>query len=332
MKKLRDALCIAWAFLFLTTSVFAQGNVEPVVAKDKKSKAKTAIVYLQQMQQAYADKNYEILYFTNVQNKVESMQLLHGVIDGEELAYVRYLNGAIRETLQSSKQISYFEQGRQPYTLEARIDKSVFAQIAHFNYQAGLDSYDYIIVGKGRIAGKRALAIRLLSKDPYRYSYVIWLDIETSLPLRLDTLSSSNLILEQAQVVSLYVTEDVNPWLIKVSQQRLPQLVHINVTQKKSLWKLNWLPPGFKVLKCDRHKLSSNESAFISYIMLSDGIVRISVYISPIKEFMDKEKIIQHGAMLIYSSQQGAVEMTVIGEIPIASAQRIVKSMSREKS
>ncbi|KPU82309.1 sigma-E factor regulatory protein RseB [Psychromonas sp. PRT-SC03] len=331
MQKFSNGACAALALIFSTTCVFAKDIVVADKAPDITSETHSVITYLQQMQKAYTDKNYEILYIKSVQNKVEPMQLLHGVINGEGLSYVRYLNGAIRESLQSTSQISYFEQGRQPYTLKTDIDKSVFARIAHYNYQSGLKSYHYIIVGKGRVAGKRALAIRLISKDPYRYSYIIWLDMETALPLRLDTVTSSNLILEQALVVSLYVTKDVNPWLLKVSQQRLPQTVHVHETKKKASWKLGWLPPGFKVIKSDQHKLAASDDNLLSYLMLSDGIVRISIYISPIKKLMEEDKIIQHGAMLIYTLQEGRMEVTLIGEIPIPSAQRIVKSLSREK-
>lgn len=331
MNKFSRRFFTLLVLFFFIAPVFAVNTLALGNSLDAVSKEKTAIVYLQKMQKAYTEKNYEILYVTSLQSEVEPMQLLHGVIDGEGLTYIRYLNGAIRESLQSSSQISYFEQGNQPYTLATNVDRSVFAKITHFNYKAGLNSYSYVVVGKGRIAGKRALVIHLISKDPYSYSYMIWLDLKSSLPLRLDTITNRNLLIEREEVVSLFVTEDVNPWLMKISQKRLPQLVHINKTKSKSLWKLNWLPPGFKIIKSDQHKLDSNDNKSVSYLMLSNGIVRVSVYISAIKSATGKEKIIQHGSTLIYTLKQGRREVTIIGEIPIQNAQRIVQAISREK-
>ncbi|PKF60520.1 transcriptional regulator [Psychromonas sp. psych-6C06] len=290
----------------------------------------TAIEYLQLMQQAYRSKNFELLYLSSLQQQIEPMQLIHGVVDGQEVSYFRYLNGAIRESLQFAGEISYFEQGSPAYTLKSRHNRHVFANIANFDYQAGLDNYDYIILGKGRIAGKPSIAIRMISKDEYRYSYVIWCDLHSFLPLRLDTINHSNVVLEQFMVVSVNVSDTINPWLVKLTETKRPQAVHIRQqnTDKSSPWKTNWLPSGFSEVKNDQHKLAMNENDPVSYILLDDGLVNVSIYISPKKLPLDeKQKIVRHGATLLYTEQRGNTEINVVGEIPVVTAQRLVKSV-----
>jgi sigma-E factor negative regulatory protein RseB len=290
----------------------------------------TAIEYLQLMQMAYKNLNYEILYLNNLKNTVEPKQLLHGVINQEEIAYFRYLNGAMRESLQYLQKISYFEQGSQPYTLQSTRNQSVFANIANFNYEKGGESYEYIILGKGRIAGKTAMAIRMISKDQYRYSYIIWIDLDTYLPLRLDTINNSNIILDQIMVVSLKVSEQVNPWLESLSNQKLPELFHLSQTSnlQASLWKVDWLPAGFNIVKDDQHKLVMYENEPVSYIMLNDGIVSVSIYISAKKTTSEQQKTIQRGATVLYTDQKNNFEINVIGEIPVATAKRLIESIS----
>ncbi|WP_019616421.1 MucB/RseB C-terminal domain-containing protein [Psychromonas ossibalaenae] len=305
---------------------------KPAQAVEAKVEKLTAIEYLQLMQAAYNEKNYEILYLNGLQNQIEPKQLIHGVIDGKELSYFRYLNGVMRESLQYSGKVSYFEQGAQAYTLESAQDRSVFANIANFDYSIGQNSYEYIILGKGRIAGKRAIAIRMISRDDYRYSYVVWLDIDSYLPLQLDTLDKSNIILEQVMVVSLVVTEQVNPWLEKLSQQQLPQVLHLNKPSPghASLWKVNWLPTGFKVVKDDLHNLVMKENEPVSYIMINDGIVSVSIYISTKKiALAEKQKIIQRGATVLYTSQKNNIEYNVVGDIPVITAKRLIESITR---
>ncbi|PKH01753.1 transcriptional regulator [Psychromonas sp. MB-3u-54] len=290
----------------------------------------TAIEYLQFMQTAYKNLNYEILYLNNLKNTVEPKQLLHGVINQEEIAYFRYLNGAMRESLQYLQKISYFEQGSQPYTLQSTRNQSVFANIANFNYEKGLESYEYIILGKGRIAGKTAMAIRMISKDQYRYSYIIWVDLDTHLPLRLDTINNSNIILDQIMVVSLKVSEQVNPWLESLSNQKLPELFHLSQTSnlQASLWQVDWLPAGFNIVKDDQHKLVMYKNEPVSYIMLNDGIVSVSIYISAKKTTSEQQKTIQRGATVLYTDQKNNFEINVIGEIPVATAKRLIESIS----
>ncbi|WP_028864652.1 MucB/RseB C-terminal domain-containing protein [Psychromonas aquimarina] len=309
-----------------------QVEVSKTVQAVETKETLTAIEYLQLMQAAYNEKNYEILYLNSLQNQIEPKQLIHGVIDGEGLAYFRYLNGIMRESLQYSGKVSYFEQGAQAYTLESAQDRSVFANIANFDYSKGQNSYEYIILGKGRIAGKRAIAIRMISRDEYRYSYVVWLDTDSYLPLQLDTLDKSNLILEQVMVVSLVVTEQVNPWLEKLSQQQLPQVLHLHKPspEQASLWKVNWLPTGFKVVKDDQHNLVMKENEPVSYIMINDGIVSVSIYISAKKiALAEKQKIIQRGATVLYTYQNNDIEYNVVGDIPIITAKRLIESISR---
>lgn len=328
--KLLLTLLITTLFI-ISSFVFAD---EVNVAFDHDSEKKeqiSAIKYLQLMQLAYKTLNYELLYLNTLENKMEPKQLIHGVIENEEVSYFRYLNGTMRESLQYAGKISYFEQGSQAYTLLSSHNRSIFANIANFDYQNGLQSYDYIILGKGRIAGKQVVAIRMNSKDEYRYSHIIWLDIASYLPLRLDTLTR-NLILDQVMVVSLLISDTINPWLEKLTQQQLPQLLHIPQpsTEQTSQWQVNWLPSGFKVVKNDQHKLVTDENEPVSYIMLNDGIVSVSIYISEKKIALnEKQKIIQRGATVLYTHQKGGVEINIVGEIPIITAKRLVESVTK---
>ncbi|MCW8997020.1 MAG: MucB/RseB C-terminal domain-containing protein [Psychromonas sp.] len=335
--KLLFTAFIVTLFSVSSYPAFAVETDVPVNANEThtaKQKELTAIEYLQLMQKSYKELNYELLYLNSLQNKVDPKQLIHGVVNGQEISYFRYLNGAMRESLQFSGEISYFEQGAQAYTLQSPHNHSVFANITNFDFVKGRNSYEYIILGKGRIAGKQALAIRMVSKDEYRHSYIIWLDVSSYLPLRLDTLNKSNLILDQVVVVSLKVTETVNPWLEKVSQQKRPQLLHLPLASQRQAaqWKVNWLPAGFYVVKNDQHKLLMYENEPVSYIMLSDGIVRVSVYISTKKIALNKkENTVQRGAMVLYSYQKGDIEVNVVGDIPVITAKRLIESIDKVK-
>ena len=323
---------LASLLLFVAPSSMAiaeeEDKVEPIQVEEQV--IPTAIEYLQLMQKAYKTSNYEMIYLSNLQKQLEPMQLIHGVVGGEQVSYFRYLNGAMRESLQFAGEISYFEQGTPSYTLQSRHNRHAFANIADFDYEVGQKNYDYVILGKARIAGKQSIAIRMISKDEYRYNYVIWFDLQTLLPLRLDTVSPGNVLLEQLMVVSLKVSEGVNPWLVKITENPRPEVVHIrqSSTEQSSRWNAKWIPPGFSVVKKDQHLLALNESEPVSYIMLDDGLVNVSIYISAKKLRLDeKQKLVRHGATVLYTEQRGNTEFNVVGDVPVAAAKRLVKSM-----
>ena len=300
----------------------------------EKKEQYSAIEYLDKMQHSYKHENYELLYLSSLQKKLEPMQLIHGMIDGKEAVYFRYLNGNIRESLQFNGNISYFEQGTTAYTLKSHRNRSVFSNIASFNYRKGESDYEYAILGKGRIAGKQSIAIKMFSKSKYRHSYVIWCDLRSYLPLRLDTLNKSNTILEQVMVVSLNYSANINPWLQKLTEQTLPSIVHIPETEKNnnSQWGLSWLPSGFEIIKNDKHKLALHKNEPVSYILLSDGLVNVSIYISTRKVTSDEnKKVIKRGASILYTEQKGDREINVVGDIPLITAKRLVESISLVK-
>lgn len=302
--------------------------LKPQTAEQKTS----ALNHLQMMQVALKEKNYEMLYFSSQQGITQPLQLIHGIINNKEVNYLSFLNGPIRETLQYDGNISYFEQGKSFYTLKTKRDLSNFNKIANYNLQSNALYYDYIILGKGRIAGKQALAIKVNAKDKYRYSYVIWIDTASSLPLRFDILNTNNLIIEQEMVASLYITETANPWLTNLINKKItiPSATEVPGQQftKQSEWKLKWIPPGFKLLKSNMHKLKTTDKEMVSYLMITNDLSTVSIYISQQNIPLDKNKsLIYKGSLLLYSAKKGNREINIIGNIPKETAVKLANSL-----
>ena len=321
--------------LFVSSQLIASPEVlQSEVKIETKQALPSALMYLNNMKQAYQKLNYKLLYLNTAQNQIEPKQLIHGVVDGKSIAYFYFLNGAMRESLQFDGKISFYQQGSQAYSLATNHDQSIFANIANFDFENGNKSYEYIILGRDRIAGKKAIAIRMISKDQYRYSYIVWLDLESYLPLRLDIINQSNQIIEQTMVVSLNISETINPWIQQLSTQATPDVLHLPLTSIAELpkWELDWLPANFKIVKDDQHKLMMHDTDPVSYIMLNDGIVRVSVYISTKQtNIAEQQNVIQRGGTLIYTKQQENIEINVIGEIPLITAEKIAASIKPSK-
>jgi len=326
---------MALCSLLVSSKLIASPEVvQSEVKIETKQLLPSALTYLNHMKQAYRKLNYKLLYLNTAQNQIEPKQLIHGVVDGKSIAYFYFLNGTMRESLQFDGKISFYQQGSQAYSLATNRDQSVFANIANFDFENGNKSYEYIILGRDRIAGKKTIAIRMMSKDQYRYSYIVWLDLESYLPLRLDTINQSNQIIEQTMVVSLNIRDNINPWIQQLSTQATPDVLHLPLTSTAELpkWELDWLPTNFKIVKNDQHKLMMHDTDPISYIMINDGIVRVSVYISTKQAHLaEQQNVIQRGGTLIYTKRQENIEINVIGEIPLITAEKIAASIKPSK-
>lgn len=327
---MKSLICLIGLWVLAVNCALAEDVKAEITEQSSDINQASAFSYLYKMQTAYTQLNYKMLYINTAQQPIEPMWLESGNKQDKRIIYRSFLNGPVRETLQSRGKVDYYEQGHYLYSLPSQREQSAFANIAHFDLKKGQQHYQYIVLGKGRIAERQAITIKMQSMDQYRYSYLVWLDAITYLPLRVDMVTKDNDILAQTLVLSVVVNEQIKDELIELAKQQADSL---SVEQKQletdtAHWHIGWLPEGFKLVKGDRHKLILHDTDPISYMMLSDGLVSVSVYISSkptINE--DQRSIIQRQGTLLYTMQQGIIEITIIGEIPLQTAEKIAASI-----
>ena len=99
-------------------------------------------------------------------------------------------------------------------------------------------------------------------------------------------------------------------------------------------WTVDWTPPGFVLLKSFYKQPSDNTNGVLSQVY-SDGLASFSVFFENIDNLDVEGGRRQLGPTAVVSrkAEQGAktVMVTVIGEIPLGSAERIALSMQTEQ-
>ena len=123
----------------------------------------------------------------------------HDVINGQETARLRRLSGQPLERAQSGNSLIEASPGpnvlRQGYPLPGIINSEP-RQIFEAPYQITLGGFE-------RIADRSAQLVLVESMDGHRHSYRFWVDEETSLLLRSQTLNAENQTLEQFEFSEL---------------------------------------------------------------------------------------------------------------------------------
>jgi len=251
----------------------------------------------------------------------------HGVIDGMEMEHLSLLNGPGREVVRIGNQISFFEPNVPAYSIISEvIDGPIPSQLLVDPGKLSV-SYDFILVGRSRVSGRAAQQIRIVSKGNYRYGFILWLDQETALPLRLDMQDLQGQTIEQLQVTSLEITDNAHEYFSRIKQQKLPPLVTRNKSpEPKSHILVGWLPLGMKEVRRDIHLLPVTREP-VDYIMLSDGLVDISIYLQKAGEQTLQKGWLTHGSSTLLSTQNGDYEVTVVGKIPPKTANTIAQSV-----
>lgn len=251
----------------------------------------------------------------------------HGIVEGGTMEHLSLLNGPGTEIFRVNDKLSYFEPNSVPFSLKSKYINGPIP-IQFFKDPIALnEGYDFVLVGRSRVSGKPAQQIRIVSRDGSRYNTTVWLDQETGLLLKMDTLDRSGQLIEQLQVTSLQVDEKPDPYFEKIDPTRLPEVSGIaQQNEIDFLWQINWIPAGMEIIKKDVHRLVAT-SEVVEYMMLSDGLVDVSVYISKVNSAAKDGGWLIHESNTLLSLNNGKVEVSVVGKIPAQTANAIASSI-----
>lgn len=268
--------------------------------------------------------NYEgmLTYQSNIGS--ESFRLQHWVEDGVEYQKLYYLNGPEREAVMSQHTDCHSPGARLLQERLTTLQQNL----------TGLEMlYNIRVRGLERVAGRVAMMLEVVPRDPYRYGYLLSIDRETGLLLKSLLFDENKRILEQFQFVELTLTDDPSAFSADtntVIARRLDadRVAGCDVAEEtiQATWALQWLPEGFTFV--GQRRVRGN----VDMLMYTDGLSTFSVFFDPIVGQLVIEGHAQRGATHFHmegvKAHSGTYQMTIVGEIPLAVAERMAQSVS----
>ncbi|MCD5984660.1 MucB/RseB C-terminal domain-containing protein [Pseudomonas sp. CDFA 610] len=217
-------------------------------------------------------------------------------------------------------------------TLEAGVTSGSSAS-RNFDVKKLSDWYDMKVVGKSRVAGRATTIVAVTPKDQHRYGMELHIDNETGLALKSLLLSDKGQLLERFQFTDLDTATIPTDQLLQVSADCKP-VVAAKAKAKAQVtpvaWRSDWLPPGFELSSSGVRKEQDSHSPVTS-LMYGDGLARFSVFIEPVSGNASSDIRTQLGPTVAVSRRlttpQGDTMVTVVGEIPLGTAERIALSI-----
>lgn len=287
----------------------------------------SAEALLYQMNEASQHLNYELSYILVKKNSIEPLLYRHARQDEQQLAHLVYLSGPVREVIRRGDEVSYIEPGVEPFTIES--GNMVAPTIPMLNTDVAELSryYDFVKVGRAREAGAACQVLRVVPKDGLRYSYVVWVDEKSHLPLRADLLDRDGEVLEQYRTISFSVSERLAEIMAGLNKVQLPEVLKLpKGSVQETFWQVTWVPDGFQAMELNRYRMAMTERLVESQ-MYSDGLFNFSVYVSASDNYSLKGQLVRQGRRTLHSVVKGENEISVVGDIPPATAQRIAQSV-----
>ena len=194
------------------------------------------------------------------------------------------------------------------------------------------DWYAVTKTGDSRVAGRPVAVISLTPRDQHRYGFELYLDRETGLPLKSLLLNDKGQLLERFQFTSLETTTPDDSELKPTGLCRPVATADTAapVVNTAHAWHSDWLPPGFEQISSTVRRDPRTKSEVTS-LLYDDGLTRFSVFLEPLQGTAVPDARVQLGPTVAVSrhltTPQGDMIATVVGEIPLGTAERIALSM-----
>jgi len=281
------------------------------------------------MAKASRELNYQGLFTYEYRGNLTSVKVMHGVRDGQTFEHILHMDGAQREAVRRTDNVDCLRTG--DMLLRGNAYK-----INNDNYARLEDFYEFHIKGDGRIASRQVTMVHVLPKDKHRYGYVVAIDKESGLLLQSVLMSHTGKPLERFQFVEIVVGASLSEMgfdeeaedFAGVAVDQVDCLeANRQVTSSPSMWRAQWLPPGFVIASHRAADENGQES-----MMFTDGLAVFSVFIDPDKGRSLPSIDANLGATVAVltkadiNNQEYAI--CVVGEIPRATANQIASAIS----
>lgn len=284
--------------------------------------------WLNRLSQAEQQQSFQGTFIYERNGSFSTHNIWHRVQDGKVRERLLQLDGSAQEVVRIDGRTQCVS-GSLVAGLEDTPDSSARA----LDPQKLKNWYELAVIGKSRVAGRPAVIVSLTPRDQHRYGFELHLDRESGLPLKSLLLNEKGQLLERFQFTRLDTADVPDDQDLQASDEcKIVALDSNKASAAKTAqaWHSDWLPPGFELTSSSTHK-DPQTKVQVSSLTYDDGLARFSVFLEPLNGEVVTDTRTQLGPTVAVSRRlttpDGEMMVTVVGEIPIGTAERIALSM-----
>ncbi|WP_261377936.1 MucB/RseB C-terminal domain-containing protein [Vreelandella titanicae] len=241
---------------------------------------------------------------------VRTLALSHRIQDGIRQQVVQYLDGP-----------SVSIERRSPVGRLAWTEEHSNGELpSPARWAAHLEKYYAIeLEDDARVAGRDAVKLVFKPVDQWRFSHEWWLDRDTGLLLKHVLSDQQGQIIETFQITQLQSPQKYTGSVRASTPNVIPN----------TPWHATWLPDGFVAQPVSLAGDKGHQRVY------SDGLATVSIFVEPLAS--EETTALQEGVQQLGVSAvaiehtitaEGRWQLIAIGELPVATLQRIVRSIT----
>lgn len=286
-----------------------------------------ALQWLQRMNEAVQKTTYEGTAVYRNGSQLETLRVYHAFRDGQEHERMVSLSGQAREILRQADRLTCILPDQRAVLTDHLGLAGLLPKLPRTAFSSLQSHYQLIeLSGGDRVAGRSCQEILIRPRDQFRYGYEVCLDAMTALPLDIRLLSEDGEVLEQVVFTQVEypkaLPQDVFISTVDTSTfRRVEQQAPSDESGSDSaLWEVPNPPAGFRLATRARSHWPGF-AAEVTHLLYSDGLASVSIFATEQKiPNSALQGLTRLGGVNAYGRMHGAFHITVVGEVPQATA------------
>ena len=295
--------------------------------------ANQAREWLERMTTAMSQMSYQGTFVYVRDGIVETMRITHVTDETGVRERLYSISGPHREVIRDRQGVRCVLEDSASVVEDQFIASSYFPELPLSIIDSGTSGYRLETGGEARIAGHTARRVSISPEDNFRYGYDFWLEEQTGLLLKWVLFGAGHKPLAKLMFTDFAMGSAINLKELE-SDSSAEDFIEMKtfspekavVTLSSPRWQPAKLPPGFHLAS---HSHKTGAEGVYEHMVYSDGLAAVSVYVEQKAAGADvKPGLSQLGTNNAYTRKQGALQITVIGEVPAITVKSIANEMA----
>jgi sigma-E factor negative regulatory protein RseB len=292
------------------------------------------MAWLTRAAQAARQVTFEGVYVHSNGERTSTVRVTHLNNGGEEHERIEPLDGASMEIVRRNDEMYCRFPDAKTVRLDPRITNRFFPAILAAPAETIAASYDVKLGKSERVLGYECQWIRLDPRDDLRFAQRLCSELSTGLIVRAKVLNARRQVIEQYTFTDLRLGAraargDLKSIFRAHNRQWLmdgqPRDETANVDTG---WMVARPPSGFRKIAELKRSLPGRAQP-VSQIVLTDGVASLSVFVEPASPPRSIEASSEDGTTAFYARPMGEQLVTVLGEVPLHTAQLVARNVAR---
>lgn len=278
------------------------------------------------------------LVVSSAAGAMSSSRLWHACAAGQPVVRVEPLSGLPRIVFRQGDEVRTFNLQTRTVRIEPHEPAHGLPAMPVLPGAAVSQYYTVKPLGSERVAGAMADGIAFIPQDAWRFGYRFWIERDSGLVIKLQTVGPQARVLEQTAFSQLDLQTPVqaDELLRSVPALQGYQIEKNRIrrtTAQAEGWGVRQVPPGFVALGCFQRPASAAaaQGAPVLQCVYSDGLASVSVFVeAAAAPRADKPQTGSVGATHLWGQQlDEQTWITVVGEVPVATLRAFAQQFER---